>query len=400
MITFNFNFKQPSILRNMFLAFLGFGILMGLVFPIFANLFVEWKPGMLFWFVLACIAAGVSIGLFNFWLLNKMLLKRLQRIGEVAKSISNNDISVKCELNSHDFIGEMSDSFNIMTHNLRLMVQKIYDVSSHMNHAALTMLQEVEVTQQGVDLQKQDTHKMVLAMQSMREALAKVSVQAKDALNAAEVANKESHQGRKNVEDSTRSINQLASQVDAAAEVIKRLEKDSVNISNVLGVIQDIAKQTNLLALNAAIEAARAGEHGRGFAVVADEVRTLASRTQESTLEIETTIAHLTKVSREAANVMTKGREQAHLSVQQANTAGQSLSSIEKAVSTINQKNSEIVASSIQQSQHADLVDNSLQKVSGASEKVVKSAHKTLDASNQVGQLANQLSQLIGMFKV
>ena len=397
---FTFNFKKPSILRNMFLAFVGFGVSMGLIFPVFANLFVEWKPGMLSWFVVACIAAGLSIGLFNFWLLRKMLLKRLQRIADVAKAISENDITMKCSLQSHDFIGEMADSFNLMTYNLRMMVQKIYDVSLQMNQAAAAMLKEVEVTQGGVDLQKQDTQKVVQAMKVMREALEKVSLQAQDALNAVGIARSEAQQGRENVEASAKSIISLANQVETAAEVMKRLEQDTTNISSVLEVIKDIAEQTNLLALNAAIEAARAGEHGRGFAVVADEVRQLASKTQESTLEIEGTISHLIQVSREAADVMSSGREQAHLSVKQANTAGKSLQSIDHAVKTIHQKNSHIVESTEQQTKQADLVDANIRKVDDASESVVDSAYKTLEASNQVGQFANQLTQLIGQFRV
>jgi methyl-accepting chemotaxis protein len=380
----------------MFLAFVGFGVSMGLIFPVFANLFVEWKPGMLSWFVVACIAAGLSIGLFNFWLLRKMLLKRLQRIADVAKAISENDITMKCSLQSH----EMADSFNLMTYNLRMMVQKIYDVSLQMNQAAAAMLKEVEVTQGGVDLQKQDTQKVVQAMLVMREALEKVSLQAQDALNAVGIARSEAQQGRENVESSAKSIIALADQVESAAEVMKRLEKDTVNISNVLGVIKDIAEQTNLLALNAAIEAARAGEHGRGFAVVADEVRQLASKTQESTSEIEDTISHLVSVSREAVDVMNRGREQAHQSVTQANTAGKSLASIDQAVKTIYQKNSHIVESTEQQTKQADLVDANIRKVDEASESVVDSAYKTLEASNQVGQFANQLTQLIGQFRV
>ena len=397
---FTFNFKKPSILRNMFLAFVGFGVSMGLIFPVFANLFVEWKPGMLSWFVVACIAAGLSIGLFNFWLLRKMLLKRLQRIADVAKAISENDITMKCSLQSHDFIGEMADSFNLMTYNLRMMVQKIYDVSLQMNQAAAAMLKEVEVTQGGVDLQKQDTQKVVQAMQVMRQALERVSLQAQDALNAVDIAGSEAKQGRENVESSVKSITELADQVEKASAVMKRLEQDTTNISSVLEVIKDIAEQTNLLALNAAIEAARAGEHGRGFAVVADEVRQLASKTQESTLEIEGTISHLIQVSREAADVMSSGREQAHLSVKQANTAGKSLQSIDQAVKTIHQKNSHIVESTGEQSKQADSVEASLRKVDEASESVVDSAYKTLEASNQVGQFANQLTQLIGQFRV
>ena len=139
----SFDFSKPSILRNMFLAFMSFGFVMGVVFPIFANLFVEWKDGMLVWFILSCIAAGLSIGLFNFWLLNKMLLQRLQRIGEVANSISNNDISQKCSLQSHDFIGAMADSFNLMSQNLRDMIHRgasEHDMERHAHSCTRNLL--------------------------------------------------------------------------------------------------------------------------------------------------------------------------------------------------------------------------------------------------------------------
>lgn len=395
----SFDFSKPSILRNMFLAFMSFGIAMGIIFPFFANLFVEWKDGMLIWFILSCIIAGISIGLFNFWLLNKMLLQRLKRIGEVANAISNNDISHKCVMQSNDFIGDMAMSFNLMAQNLRTMIKRIADVSEHLNQASSQMVSVSESTQAGLDQQKRDTHNVALSMERMNEAVIDMSKHALEASNAANEANAETRKGSDVVHNTVEAIGKLAEEVEQAAEVIKSLRQDSETIGTVLDVIKDIAEQTNLLALNAAIEAARAGEHGRGFAVVADEVRILASRTQDSTKEIEVTIEHLQLAAQQAVGVMNRGREQANQSVEQAHQAGTSLKAIDSAVSTINQMNSQIASASENQRKQAEEANASIEKISDVAEEAANGAAKTFDSSSQVGDLARQLSKLIREFK-
>lgn len=395
----SFDFSKPSILRNMFLAFMSFGIAMGIIFPFFANLFVEWKDGMLVWFILSCIIAGISIGLFNFWLLNKMLLQRLKRIGEVANAISNNDISHKCVMQSNDFIGDMAMSFNLMAQNLRTMIKRIADVSEHLNQASSQMVSVSESTQTGLDQQKRDTHNVALSMERMNAAVIDMSKHALEASNAANEANAETRKGGEVVNHTVEAIGKLAEEVEQAAEVIKSLRQDSETIGTVLDVIKDIAEQTNLLALNAAIEAARAGEHGRGFAVVADEVRILASRTQDSTKEIEVTIEHLQQAAQEAVGVMNRGREQANQSVEQAHQAGTSLKAIDSAVSTINQMNSQIASASENQRRQAEEANASIEKISDVAEEAANGAAKTFDSSSQVGHLASQLSKLIREFK-
>ncbi len=395
----SFDFSKPSILRNIFLAFMAFGFSMGVLFPIFANLFVEWKDGMLVWFVISCIIAGLSIGLFNFWLLNKMLLQRLKRIGEVANGISNNDISHNCSMESNDFIGAMANSFNLMSQNLRTMINRIADVSNELGAASGEMVRETQATQAGVEQQKQGTLNVVNAMQSMNATVLEMSNHTQAALSSVNAANAATATGTQVVNNTVASIGLLAEEVKNAAAVIKRLKDDSTTIGNVLDVIKDIAEQTNLLALNAAIEAARAGEHGRGFAVVADEVRILASRTQESAKEIELTIANLQTASEEAVEVMNLGRKKANESVEQASEAGRSLHAIEAAVSNISEMNTQISTASDKQRQQAEMVNHNIEQISAVAENVASGAAKTFESSSQVGNLSNQLGNLIGQFK-
>lgn len=395
----SFDFKKPSILRNMFLAFLGFGLGMGLIFPIFANLFVNWKEGMLIWFILACIVAGVSIGIFNYWLLNKMLLRRLMRIGEVANAISKNDISHTCCLVSHDFIGDMASSFNLMAGNLRSMVKQISEVSDHLNSASSSMIQVTESTQDGVNQQQQGTEKVASAIASLTHTVCDMSDSTQAASSAAEDAEKATRIGEGVVSESVESIKTLADEVEQTAMVIQRLKEDTENIGSVLDVIKDIAEQTNLLALNAAIEAARAGEHGRGFAVVADEVRILASKTQESTTQIEKMIEQLQEVSLQAVGVMNQGREQAHKSVDQAYKAGEALKEIATAVATINQMNSNIANAAENQRQQSEVMNDNVIQINDVAKTVSEGAQKTHLSGAEVANFAEQLNALIKQFK-
>lgn len=395
----SFDFQQPSILRKMFLTYLGFGLGMGSVFPFFALLFVKPEEGMLGWFILACLFAGLSIGVFNYWLLNKMLLERMKRIGEVANAISNRDITHECTLQSNDFVGEMAGSFNTMTLNLRTVVKHIDQVSTRLNNASESMTHATNSTQSSVQQQQRSSNEVAAAVASLAQTTCVMSDNTLAASNAAKQAEEATQSGTQVVRSTVQSIEHLASKVERTAGVIQQLNQDSANIGSVLDVIKDIAEQTNLLALNAAIEAARAGESGRGFAVVADEVRTLASKTQQSTKQIETMIARLQDISLTAVEVMNQGREQANETVLQANKAGEALTSIASYVSTINDMNSNIADAACEQRAQSESMNETIQSIINVAKTVSSESDKTALASLDISQLAEELNALIKQFR-
>ncbi len=390
---------KPSILRNLGIAFIAFGLVMGMIFPVYAQFFVDWKPGMKTWFIIGCLAAGTTIGIVNYVLVKYVLLNKLRRIADVANAISGKDLSHRCALQSDDVVGEIVDSFNNMTGTLRSMVSQVHTATDQLGDAAGRLSESTENSTRRVHQQQQETHHMVEAIHEMADSNRAVAESAAEAVDAVDAASSNSHSGREVVRQTIDDINRLASEMDRASGVLAKLESDSENIGGVLDVIRGIAEQTNLLALNAAIESARAGEAGRGFAVVADEVRNLASRTQQSTQEIHQMIERLQEGARQAVSVMQQSREQTHRSMEQAGQAGQALDAIGGAVENISSMNSRIAAASEQQRVSAETIEQNVVTISDIAERSVEDAGQVSDASDELNRLAERLRSYVIDFK-
>ncbi len=345
----------------------------------------------------AIVAIIVAIGI-NLWVL-RSIRNPLAEVLRVMSLVSGGDLRQNVNVSSADEIGKLSEGFNQLINQLNGMLNEITTSSQQLSAAAEETSAISSESHANINRQKEQTDMMATAMTEMAATVDEVASSAGNTLKEVQKADQEATAGQQVVQHNIMTINGLADEIQVAAEVIDKLDQYSTNIGAVLDVIRGIADQTNLLALNAAIEAARAGEQGRGFAVVADEVRTLASKTQESTSEIQEMIERLQSGTQEAVKVMKTSTREAQNSVAETAKAGESLTKITEAVSVINDMSSHIASAADEQSSVSREMHENVLTISQAADQTAQGASENLAASQEMAKLAEHLQKLVGRFQ-
>ncbi|MEY8205342.1 MAG: methyl-accepting chemotaxis protein [Bermanella sp.] len=344
----------------------------------------------------------IAILLLVAWWVSKLITSNLARIitelGGMATG--KGDLTIRLHTHSQDELGTLVDRFNAFVTHLQLMMKVLANLSNGVTKGTSEVQGIATHTQGGIMEQQQEIQMVATAVTEMAQTSQEVSKNAGAASEATKLADDESQKGQKVVDDNITSITDLAEEIESARNVIQTLSDQVQKIANASQDIRSIADQTNLLALNAAIEAARAGEQGRGFAVVADEVRTLAGRTGHSTGEIEEIIKSLLVGAQQAVDVMDRSKERAYLSVEKSKTTGESLQNIQDSINTINQMNVLVASSAHEQSSVAEEVSKNIVRINNFSEQSVVDAQTTASATNKLAEQAEQLKTIVNEFKV
>ncbi len=310
------------------------------------------------------------------------------------------DLTRRLPEEGKDEFATLSGAFNRFVEKIRHLVQRVAGTSDTLQQAAEVMTETSYRTREKMDLQEGKVEEVATAMDQMTASVERVAQNAVDASEAARSADEQARSGGRVVGEVVSAINELAGEVGNTSQMILTLKGDAEQIGSVLDVIRGIAEQTNLLALNAAIEAARAGEQGRGFAVVADEVRTLASRTQESTEEIQGMIEKLQQGANAAVSAMQSGQQKTEYTVQRAGSAGDALAAITEAVSRIAEMNAHIAHAAEEQSTVARDINRNVAEIHGLSSEAVSGAEQAAEASKALQSMAEELQQVIRVFRI
>ena len=346
--------------------------------------------------------AGLAmlLGLLAAWLITQQIIAPLRLTLSAAARIAKGDLSQDLEIGRRDEMGMLQRSMQEMTLSLRQLISGISDGVTQIASAAEQLSAVTEQTSVGVNSQKDETDCVATAMNQMTSTVMEVARNAEEASEAARHADQQARDGDKVVNDAIAQIERLAVEVNNSTEAMGKLKLESDKIGGVLDVIKSVSQQTNLLALNAAIEAARAGEAGRGFAVVADEVRGLAQRTQESTEEIEVLIAALQSGTQQVVMTLDASRTLTDSSVELSRQAGNALGHITSTVSTIQTMNQQIAAAGEEQSSVAEQINRSVLNVRDVSEQTAASSEETAASSIELARLGVQLQEMVGKFRV
>lgn len=333
-------------------------------------------------------------------IITRQITRPLQETLEVVDRIAGGDLTHNLVVTRRDELGVLQTGIQRMGTTLRELIGGIRDSVTQIASAAEELSAVTEQTSAGVNSQKVETDQVATAMHQMAATVQEVARNAEEASEAAVAADQQAREGDKVANEAIAQIERLASEVSHSTEAMGELKRESDKIGSVLDVIKSVAQQTNLLALNAAIEAARAGEAGRGFAVVADEVRSLALRTQNSTEEIEALIASLQNGTQQVATIMDNSRDLTASSVELTRRAGSSLKSITQTVSAIQAMNQQIAAAAEQQSATAEEINRSVLNVRDVSEQTSAASEETAASSIELARLGTHLQSLVGQFRV
>lgn len=341
------------------------------------------------------LITALAVSLISVLVVGFRISQPVVKAAQEAKKIIDNPIARYVFTGRNDEIGQLQLAIQMQHAQLRTLRGRACDASQGLSDAALESARASEATRLALDQQRSEIEQIATAINEMTSTVEEVARHTLDAANAADKAKTETSQINIIAANTIGAIANLEQEIKNGAKVIHSLKEESGNIGSVLDVIRNIADQTNLLALNAAIEAARAGEAGRGFAVVADEVRTLANRTAQSTEEIQNMVQRFQQKSSEAVDAMDRAIKQADVSSEQVGSSAESLSTVSTAVTTISDMNTQIASAAEEQTAVAKEINQNIQRISHSVEQSANAARSTAHTSEQLSELANNLSNVV-----
>ena len=350
--------------------------------------------------IIGSSALALLVGLIAAWVITRLIVAPLRSVIRVAQQIAAGDLSATIEVTRRDEIGQLMQAMQQMGAGLSSIVSGLQAGIEQLASSAQSLSAVTEQTNLEVSSQKEETEQVATAMNQMTATVHDVARNAEEAAQAAQTADDKVESGQQVVRQSMARIEQLADSATSASSSIESLSAEIQNIGTVLSVIKSVAEQTNLLALNAAIEAARAGEQGRGFAVVADEVRALAKRTQQSTEEIERLVSALRSAAQSSVQQIQNSGELVKLAVSDALQTESALGSIAAAVSLIQQMNQQIAAAAEEQSSVAEEINRSVTSIRASADQSSLAMQGNAASSIELAQLGVELKGMVGHFRL